>query len=125
MSESVVQFNRVFAEVNRSQCRYRLLCGGAGGPLNGDPVPITECGFTAEVGTATAYGKGGDSHFGPGGGNGRTGYGTEATPHEERHWNAADGDIGAGGGSIEKYGNWIKNSGAGGDGVVIIYGIPV
>lgn len=59
MSESVVQFNRVFAEVNRSQCRYRLLCGGAGGR------------------------------------------------------------------SLEKYGNWVNQSGAGGDGIVIIYGIPV
>ena len=30
MSESVVYFNRVFAEANSSRCRYRLLCGGAG-----------------------------------------------------------------------------------------------
>ena len=98
--------------------------GGAGGPLNGDPVPITECGFTAEVGTSTAYGKGGDSHFGPGGGNGRVGYGDDSLPFAERHWEAGNGSLGAGGGSIEKYGNWIKDSGAGGDGVVIIYGIP-
>ncbi len=30
MSERVVRFNRVFAEANRTRCRYRLLCGGAG-----------------------------------------------------------------------------------------------
>lgn len=30
MSESVVYFNRAFAEANASRCRYRLLCGGAG-----------------------------------------------------------------------------------------------
>ena len=99
--------------------------GGAGGPLNGDPVPVTVCGFTPETGTASAYGKGGDSHFGTGGRNGRTGYGDELTPFEERHWNALGGGIGAGGGSMEKYGNWVNQSGAGGDGIVIIYGIPV
>ena len=98
--------------------------GGAGGPLNGEPVPVTVCGFTSETGTASAYGKGGDSHFGMGGGNGRTGYGDELTPHEERHWSAGDGGIGAGGGSMEKYGTWVNRSGAGGDGIVIIYGIP-
>ena len=38
--------------------------------------------------------------------------------------NTTDLGVGAGGGSMEKYGNWIKDSGAGGDGVVIIYGIP-
>ncbi len=30
MSESVVRFNRCFAGANRTRCRYRLLCGGAG-----------------------------------------------------------------------------------------------
>lgn len=98
--------------------------GGAGGPLNGDPVPVTVCGFTPETGTASAYGKGGDSHFGIGGRNGRTGYGDELTPYEERHWEALAGGLGAGGGSLERYGNWVNRSGAGGDGIVIIYGIP-
>ena len=99
--------------------------GGAGGPLNGEPTPVTVCGFTQETGTASAYGKGGDSHLGTGGRNGRTGYGDELTPFEERHWDALGGGIGAGGGSMEKYGNWVNQSGAGGDGIVIIYGIPV
>lgn len=30
MSETIVRFNRAFAEANRTRCRYRLLCGGAG-----------------------------------------------------------------------------------------------
>lgn len=99
--------------------------GGQGGPLNTTPTVKTAYGFPIEVGTPSEYGKGGDSHFGPGGRNGRAGYGTQDTPFEERHWKATDGAPGAGGGCMVKYDNWTGTPGAGGDGVVIIYGIPV
>lgn len=98
--------------------------GGAGGPLNAEPVPVTTAGFTAEVGTASEYGKGGDSHFARGGAGGRCGYGTEDLPFDERHWNAESGTLGSGGGALVKYDNWIGNPTSGGDGFVIIYGIP-
>lgn len=38
---------------------------------------------------------------------------------------AENGYMGSGGGSVTKYDLYVGPSGAGGDGVVIIYGIPV
>ena len=91
--------------------------GGKGGPLNGHPQPVTDCGFTAEVGSVGDDGRGGDSHFARGGLSGTAGPAT--------YRNAQDGALGSGGGALTKYGTYVAATGGGGDGIVIVYGIPV
>ena len=91
--------------------------GGKGGPLNSQPQPVTACGFTAEVGSEGDDGRGGDSHLAHGGRSGTAGPGN--------YRNAQSGALGSGGGALTKYGTYIAKTGAGGDGVVIVYGIPV
>ncbi|MBR2848763.1 MAG: hypothetical protein IKL02_10945 [Kiritimatiellae bacterium] len=92
--------------------------GGPGGVYNGgydetiEPEPAEFSGFRSEVGTLL---KGGDSFFGKGG----------ATPSSGEKGDGGAGGIGAGGGSCR--GNPVTlgtsyYSGAGGDGLVIIYG---
>lgn len=77
--------------------------GGKGGPYSDAPTPVTAGIFTANVGTKSA---GGDSFLGKGGLNSTSS-------------NGGTGGIGAGGGAATAYGSV---SGAGGDGVVIVYG---
>ena len=91
--------------------------GGKGGPLNSHPQPVTACGFTAEVGTVGDDGRGGDSHFARGGLSGTAG--------PAMYRNAQSGSLGSGGGALTKYGTYVATTGGGGDGVVIVYGIPV
>lgn len=91
--------------------------GGEGGPMNAHPQAVTICGFTAEIGSAGETGRGGDSHFARGGENGT------AAPGNYRH--AKSGVLGSGGGALTKYSTYVADTGGGGDGVVIVYGIPV
>ncbi len=80
--------------------------GGAGGK-NGSVTPATVGLYTCTVGTDGPSGQGGSSLFGEGGKNSSTG-------------NAFPGGIGAGGGACSYSSG--GSSGAGGDGIVIVYG---
>ena len=84
--------------------------------MNEHPQPVTLSGFSVDTGVAGDEGRGGDSHFAPGGKNGRAGYGITRA--------AENGSMGSGGGAVVKYELYVGPSGAGGDGIVIIYGIP-
>ena len=90
--------------------------GGKGGTMNTEPQPVATVGFTSEVGTMGENGKGGDSHFARGGANGCVGFGITRA--------AGDGTLGAGGGAMVKYDLYVGKTGAGGDGIVILYGTP-
>jgi len=91
--------------------------GGKGGTMGEHPQPLDLSGFAVDTGSAGEEGRGGDSHFARGGKNGCASFGATRT--------AEDGYMGSGGGSVTKYDLYVGPSGAGGDGVVIIYGIPV
>lgn len=91
--------------------------GGKGGTKDEHPQPVNLSGFSVDVGSIGENGKGGDSHFARGGKSGRASYSITRV--------AENGYMGSGGGSVTKYDLYVGPSGAGGDGVVIIYGIPV
>ncbi len=91
--------------------------GGKGGTKGEHPQPVNLSGFAVDTGSIGEDGKGGDSHFARGGKSGRASYGITRL--------AENGYMGSGGGSVTKYDLYVGPSGAGGDGVVIIYGIPV
>ena len=86
--------------------------GGKGGVRGTNTVPEarTYGAYTAEVGTSGSTGSGGSSMFGVGGAN-----------NAVREMDAGSGGIGAGGGAQSAY---MGCSGAGGNGIVIVYGCP-
>lgn len=86
--------------------------GGKGGVYGSTEAPaaITYGVYTAGVGTSGATGAGGSSMFGTGGANNVGG-----------KLDAGNGGIGAGGGAQSDFKYY---SGAGGDGIVIVYGCP-
>lgn len=88
--------------------------GGMGGYYGqiiiSPPSPTTENGYTQNMGSTGASGKGGDSLLAAGGKNNLNG-------------NGGAGSLGSGGGAADKKNtDYTYYSGKGGDGVVIIYG---